>query len=531
MHHRPVMFVASGAAALGLLIAGAAGASTPNRSAPLARAASASSTLVIDTAFDLATADPGRMFEFTGQIVDRAIYSTLLTYSNDNLVLQPQLATGYSLSAGGDRYTFTLNPKAVFSDSTPVTAADVVFSFKRLQNLQGNPSFLLNGITVSAQGTNKVVLSTKAPNAAIPEIVTNPALGVLEASVVEAHGGTDAANAATTDKAENWLNTHSAGSGPYEMSEWNLNGPVKLTANPHYWLAKPKYQSVVIQNAQPEQQKLDVETGSAQLALDLSPSQAQGITGAKVANLASTFTVYTSLNTDPAISPATANPKIREAIRDAINYNALVHLAGSGAEQAASLIPGGFAGSLPASNDLKQNVIEAKLLVAQSGVKNPSLTISFADDDPVNGLQLGDIAALLQANLQAVGIQVKLLGQPVTTATELRRAGKAQMIVNYWGPDYPDANDYLPFVPGGEIAEQVHWSAADAPAILATANEAATASSESRHNALWQQAMKTINTSGPIIPLIQPAQVLVTADSISTAYSNPAWRIDVASVK
>jgi peptide/nickel transport system substrate-binding protein len=43
--------------------------------------------------------------------------------------------------------------------------------------------------------------------------------------------------------------------------------------------------------------------------------------------------------------------------------------------------------------------------------------------------------------------------------------------------------------------------------------------------------MKAINASGPIIPLIQPAQVLVTADSISTAYSNPAWRIDVASVK
>jgi peptide/nickel transport system substrate-binding protein len=118
------MFVASGAAALGLLIAGAAGASTPNSAAPLARAASASSTLVIDTAFDLATADPGRMFEFTGQIVDRAIYSTLLTYSNDNLVVQPQLATGYGLSSGGDRYTFTLNPKAVFSDGTPVTCKE-----------------------------------------------------------------------------------------------------------------------------------------------------------------------------------------------------------------------------------------------------------------------------------------------------------------------------------------------------------------------------------------------------------------------
>jgi peptide/nickel transport system substrate-binding protein len=137
----------------------------------------------------------------------------------------------------------------------------------------------------------------------------------------------------------------------------------------------------------------------------------------------------------------------------------------------------------------------------------------------------------LQSNLEAVGIHVTLLGQPVTTATALRRAGKAQMIVNYWGPDYPDANDYLPFVPGGEIAEQVHWSAGDAAGILATANAAATAATESRHSALWQKAMKEINASGPIIPLIQPAQVLVTANTISTAYSNPAWRIDVASVK
>jgi peptide/nickel transport system substrate-binding protein len=522
------MFVAAGAAAFTLFTGGAAGASGPRHLAPQA---TASSTLVIDTAFDLATADPGRMFEFTGQIVDRAIYSTLLTYSNDNLVLQPQLASSYTVSANGDRYTFTLNPKAVFSDGNPVTAQDVVFSFQRLQNIQGNPSFLLDGIKVSALRTNKVVLSTTAPNAAIPEIVTNPALGVLEASVVEAHGGTDAANAATADKAENWLNTHSAGSGPYEMSEWDLNGPVKLVANPKYWLAQPKYQNVVIQNAQPEQQKLDVETGSAQLALDLSPSQAQGITGAKVDNLASTFTVYTSLNTDPAISPTTANPKIREAVHDAIDYSALVHLAGSGAEQAASLIPGGFAGSLPSSDDLKQNLAAAKALVAQSGVKDPQLTISFADDDPVNGLALGDVAALLQSDLEAAGIHVTLLGQPVTTATALRRAGKAQMIVNYWGPDYPDANDYLPFVPGGEIAEQVHWSASDAPGILATANVAATAPTESRHNSLWQQAMKEIDASGPIIPLIQPAQVLVTANSISTAYSNPAWRIDVASVK
>jgi len=73
------MVIASGAAALGLLTGGVAAASSPRHEVP---SASAAGTLVIGTAFDLATADPGRMFEFTGQIVDRAIYSTLLTYSN-----------------------------------------------------------------------------------------------------------------------------------------------------------------------------------------------------------------------------------------------------------------------------------------------------------------------------------------------------------------------------------------------------------------------------------------------------------------
>src|ERR1700733_8013075 len=110
MHHRSVMFVAAGAA-FALFTGGVAGASGPRQLVPLA---TTSSTLVIDTAFDLATADPGRMFEFTGQIVDRALYSTLLTYTHDNLVLQPQLASSYTVSANGDRYTFTLNPKAVF---------------------------------------------------------------------------------------------------------------------------------------------------------------------------------------------------------------------------------------------------------------------------------------------------------------------------------------------------------------------------------------------------------------------------------
>ncbi len=529
---RRIPIIASGAALV--TAAGLAGvlASSGGASAlPAGQAAATTKPLVIDTAFFLATADPDHMFEFTGQVIDRATYSTLLTYANSNLKLQPQLASSYSVSDHGDKYTFHLNPKAHFSDGNAVTSADVVFSFKRLENLQGNPSFLLSGVTVSAPNSSTVVLSTKAPNAAIPEIVTNPSLGVLEASVVKAHGGTDAADAAKKDTAEAWLNSHSAGSGPYEISSWNVSGPVKLVANPDYWGTAPKYKTVVIQNAQPEQQKLEVESGAAQIALDLSPDQAKGITNARVTNEASTFVVYTSLNQSAKVSTTTSNPKIVQAVKDAIGYSGLVKLAGTGAAIAPSLVPTGFSGSLPAADAIKDNIAAAKKLVQASGVTNPSITISFADDDPVNGLQLGDVAALIQSDLQQIGIKVTLLGQPVTTASALRRAGKAQEIINYWGPDYPDANDYLPFVPGGEIAQQVNWGTSANPALAKLANKAATAPSQAAHNSEWQTVEKKSNASGPIIPLIQPAQVLVTSKSITKADSNPAWRIDIASVR
>jgi len=77
---------------------------------------------VIEYGLDLATADPGRIVRVHRSIVDRAIYSTLRTYSNDNLVVQPAARNWLRSLVRGDRYTFTLNPKAVFSDGTPVTA-------------------------------------------------------------------------------------------------------------------------------------------------------------------------------------------------------------------------------------------------------------------------------------------------------------------------------------------------------------------------------------------------------------------------
>ena len=173
-----------------------------------------SHVLVVDKSFDMKTADPQREFEVSGGIVAKALYSTLLTFKGaDSATPVPAVASSYTASSDAKTYTFKLRNDIKFGDGTQLTSADVMFSFNRLINIKGNPSFLLAGITVSAPDASTVVLTSQDPNPAIPFIIPNPALGIVNSKVVKAHGGTDQPGADKADTAESFLNSQSAGTG------------------------------------------------------------------------------------------------------------------------------------------------------------------------------------------------------------------------------------------------------------------------------------------------------------------------------
>jgi peptide/nickel transport system substrate-binding protein len=97
-------------------------------------------TLVIDKSFDLKTADPGREFEVSGQIVVKAMYETLLTFDGSDVTKPvPLLAESYTQSPDGKIFTFKLRSGVKFSDSTPLTASDVAFSLNRVRELKATP--------------------------------------------------------------------------------------------------------------------------------------------------------------------------------------------------------------------------------------------------------------------------------------------------------------------------------------------------------------------------------------------------------
>ena len=166
-------------------------------------------------AFDLQTADPHRELDATGAIVAKALYSTLLTFDRAyEATPMPSLATSYSSSADATTFAFNLRRDVVFSDGTPLTSAAVVFSFSRLINIKSRPSFLLAGVSMSAPDATTVVLASKVPNPALPFVVANPALAIVNSSVVKSHGGIDRPGADRTDKAEQFLNSTFASARP-----------------------------------------------------------------------------------------------------------------------------------------------------------------------------------------------------------------------------------------------------------------------------------------------------------------------------
>lgn len=489
--------------------------------------------LVIDKSFDMKTADPQREFEVSGGIVAKSLYSTLLTFKgSDSATPVPEVASSYTASSDAKTFTFKLRTDIKFSDGTPLTSADVAFSFNRLINIKGNPSFLLDGITVSTPDASTVVLTSAAPNPAIPFIIPNPALGIVNSKVVKAHGGTDQPGADKSDTAEAFLNTTSEGSGPYTLKSFSTTTEVDLTANPNYFGPKPFYNTVVIRNIQAPTQLIDIQKGTDEVAIDLSSDQAASLSGSSLQVKASPGpnVFFLFANNNPKISKITPNKHFQNAVRYSLDYASYVQLAGAGAIQTPGVVPSMFLGALTPADNAQFDLTKAKAELAASGISNPTINLGFPSDFTLNGISFATLAQKVQANLQAAGIKVNLTGSPISVALADYRAGTEQMGLWLWGPDYPDPNDYLVFLPGQLVGLRAGWAAGSDPSLEALGVQAASSTDNTARGSLFQQIQRQLNTDGPFFPLIQPGQVVVATKGVTGADYNPTWTIDPAGV-
>jgi peptide/nickel transport system substrate-binding protein len=514
-----------------LATAAIASGATTGPSAPTA-------TLVIDRSFEIKTADPQRAFEPTAAIVDRGIYDTFFTYNGGDLAHpRPLLVQSWTASRDAKTFVFRLRRNAHFADGTPLTAADAVFSFRRLINLKGNPSFLLDGVTVSVRGRYTVILRSKTPNAALPAILTNTSLGIVNSKLVRRHGGTAAVGADKNDKAENWLNSaasRGAGSGPYLLQRYSTTSQITLVPNPRYWgTRKAAFKTVVVRNMIAPTQLINIQRGRHEVAIDLSSDQAQTIRRNNRLNVKtqpSTWVFWLLMNNNPELSSITSNKRFQAAVRNALDYRSIVSVAGPGAIQAAGIIPSMFLGSLPRKEAMTRNLARARSELAASGVGNRSVTLEFPSDLTINGVPFASLAQRVQANLQAAGFNVQLSGAPVGTWLQKYRDGKMAFGLSLWGPDYPDPLDYLAFMPGELVGTRAGWPAGSDATIERMAARARVTTKPAARQAIYRQIQRRLNSVGPFVPLLQPTQVFVSTKDLKGAVFNAQYQVDVTHV-
>lgn len=369
--------------------------------------------------------DPARAFSTTAFLVHKATYQTLVTFpadSTDEIV--PLLAESWELSADGLAYTFTLRAGVTFSDSSPLTADDVVFSFNRLKAITGNPSFLADTIaSVAAVDAQTVTVALTQPDPTFLSRLVNTTFSITNADAIRAEGGTDAAEAATTDTAEAWLNANSAGSGAYVLESWEPQVQTVLVRNANYWGEAPYFDRVVILN-QPEAatQAVALESGEVDLALDLTPDQLPGLEGADGASVFRGTTSnlhFLTFNTNPDVSGPLADPLVQEAIRYALDYPAYTAIWGGVTPP--SIIPVGFLGALPAEQALQRDLDKARALLAEAGYVEGFETTLTYPAWTYAGVTWDTNAQKIQADLAEIGITVNLNPQDVGVAFESYR--------------------------------------------------------------------------------------------------------------
>jgi len=483
-------------------------------------------TLVVDDTFVLQTSDPARTFDGDGAQIERACYDTLLTYKNGDLTKPvPDLASSYTASSDATTYTFKLRSNVKFSDGTPVTSTDVLFSFNRLANIKGNPSVLLDGMTFSAPDAFTFVITSAKPNPAIPAIITAPYMAILNSKVVKAHGGSDGPDAKTSDQAQSYLDANSAGSGPYVIVSEDKTTEVDLKANPNYWGSQPYFQKIVIRNQTAATQQISVAKGQDEIALNIPASQASSVGGnTAVSSFFVPYIWFLIFNDDPTISSTTSNQHIQQAARYALDYSGILNIVGGGAVQIGSAIPNGMLGALPQSSFVHQDLGKAQSELAASGISKPTLKMSYPNDLSLGGVNMVAVAQKIQSDLQAAGITVTLEGGPVATVVKDYLGGKESFGFWLFSPDYLDPEGFIgDFLPGTLVGKRAGWPAGSDSQLESLGSQVATTADPAQRASLFTQIQTRLNDVGPFVFMFQPKDAVVSSKNLTGVTYNPVW--------
>src|ERR1700761_4338234 len=163
------------------------------------------------------------------------IFQLLIRTNPSGTGVVPDLASSWDVSDDKRTYTFHINPKATFSDGTPVTSEDVEFSFGRAIYDKDSPWASL---------FPKLTMETPDPHTIVFKLQQDWAPFLAAASL---HGAAIVPKAYFTKVGLDVFGNKPIGSGPFMMTEWKKGDSITFARNPHFWdPSRPYLDGVVL---------------------------------------------------------------------------------------------------------------------------------------------------------------------------------------------------------------------------------------------------------------------------------------------
>lgn len=403
-------------------------------------------TIVVGADVDAGTLDPRLMRDTTASRVADLIYSGLV-HITPALEPVPDLAESWE-NPDPTTFIFKLRPDLTFSDGSPLTAEDVVYTYTTIINPDFNAPqrALFSPISaVEAVDPQTVKFTLSAPYAPLLSYLD---IGIVPKALVE--GGTDIA-------------LKPVGAGPMKLVSWNRGSEIVLEANDGYWRGAPEIENVTFKVIGDNSARAQAfEAGDLDVIQSpLSPQDIERLKGDdRFGNVitAGLGVNYVNFN---AKDPLLADPKMRQAFSKLIDQETIVNDIYQGVDEVAHsiILPSSWAFSDAISQptfDIEGAIADFNALgwtdsngdgVLDKDGADLAVTLSTHSEDP-NRVQTVEY---LQAIFESAGVKAtaQITDWP-SFSTNYVQQGKHQIAVLGWlNIVDPDRLMYAQFTTGG----------------------------------------------------------------------------------
>ena len=485
-------------------------------------------SLTITTFGELATLDSADYDDVPSSDMLGQIFEGLYRVTKDNKVELGMAAEEPTVSADGLVYTFKLRD-AKWSDGTPVTAGDFVYTYRKLVDPKeghvaqsadvfknakkirsGELSTEELGVKAIDDKTLEITLENPAPY--LPKLLTGSRFLPQSEKVAKEKGegyGSSADSIVTN--------------GPFKLEGWTGSElSWKLVKNDGYWdAANVQLQNVTVNVSKEVATSVQLFDGKQVQYTTISEQFVDQYKTQPTYHAIPKATMgYMNFNVERKI---TGNKHFRRAIAMAFDKAALVNnVLKDGSIVSNGLVPKGFAENPETGKDyvedrgdlLTYNVEEAQkeLALAKQELGMDTIEVTLLTSDAGSAKVVGEyLQAQIQKNLPGVTLNIKSV--PLKNRLELQRADDFDFFFGTWAPDYQDPVNFLEqYVTGGGINFGNYSSEAYDKAVAEVKTTYATKPAERYKQMIT--AEKIVMDDVAIAPIYQVSQSYLLAENV-----------------